>query len=157
MVVNLARWVDEGIGPAATAVFTERPHVLTFNDQCALNAVLAGRYRRLPFRWNHLNGSAPRDWPISLVHYAGHFKPWNLGLLGRHANIVTFVGGQNMEYYVAALSDLRSAHIIPGMRTVLQLSIYAKWHITGKLEKSQNRARSNHLKTHIADNPHLVD
>lgn len=161
MVVDLARWMENDIGPTAIAVFTERPDILTFNDQCALNAVLAGRYQRLPFRWNCLNGSAPADWPTSLVHYAGHFKPWNLGPLSRFADIAAFVGRQNIEYYDAAMNDLRQAHLDPGdgtlTSTARQISIYAKWRITGKLQQALNRPRSGHLKSHVSENPQLMN
>lgn len=160
MVVDLARWVDDGIGPAATAIFTERPEILTFNDQCALNAVLAGRYRRLPFRWNHLNGSAPADWPACLVHYAGHFKPWSLGPLSGFADIAGFVGRQNIAYYETAMQDLRAAHLGTGQtirKVIHYLLVYVKWRITGKLRLALQRSQSAHLKAHISENPQLMN
>lgn len=160
MVVDLARWIKDGIGPAATSVFTERPGILTFNDQCALNAVLAGRYLRLPFRWNHLNGSAPPDWPVSLAHYAGHFKPWSLGPLSRRTDIADFVGRHNIEYYEAAAKELKAANLDPGRRfwdTPYYLSIYAKWRINGKLERVLTRPHSDHLKAHVSRHPGLMN
>ncbi|MEM9470423.1 MAG: glycosyltransferase [Pseudomonadota bacterium] len=159
MVVDLARWTEDGIGPAATAVFTERPEILTFNDQCALNAVLAGRYLRLPFRWNCLNGSTPLDWPVCLAHYAGHFKPWSLGPLRRLADITAFVGRHNIDYYDTAMDELSAAHLAPGRRlrdTFYYLSIYAKWRINGKLREVQSRPQSEHLKAHVSRHPQLM-
>lgn len=159
MVVDLARWVEDGIGAAAIAVFTERPDILTFNDQCALNAVLAGHYLRLPFRWNHLNGNAPPHWPRSLVHYAGHFKPWCLGPLSRREDIAGFVGRQNIDYYKAAMAELKAARLDPGnglRNTLYQLSIYAKWRLNGKLQQVLSRSQSDHLKTHASDHPQLM-
>ncbi len=159
MVVDLIRWTQDNIGPAATAVFTERPEILTFNDQCALNAVLAGRYLRLPFRWNCLNGSTPSDWPVSLAHYAGHFKPWSLGPLRRFADIAAFVGQHNIDYYDAAMGELRSVHLASGRKlwdTFYYLSIYAKWRINGKLQEVLSRPQSEHLKTHVSQHPQLM-
>jgi len=78
LVVDTQRWSQQEIGQKAIAVFKDRPEILTFNDQCALNAVVQGRYTKLDYRWNHLVGSTPRHWPASMFHYAGHLKPWRL-------------------------------------------------------------------------------
>ncbi len=159
MVVDLARWMEDGIGPAAIAVFTERPEILTFNDQCALNAVLAGHYLQLPFRWNCLNGSTPPDWPVCLAHYAGHFKPWSLGPLRWFADIAAFVGRQNIDYYQAAMDQLSAAHLDSGRKpwdTFHYLSIYAKWRIGGKLQQVISRPQSAHLKSHASRHPQLM-
>lgn len=159
LVVDVQRWTGLDIGGAARAVFTRRPEILTFNDQCALNAVLAGEYLRLPFRWNHLNGSAPRRWPVSLIHYAGHFKPWNLGLTARIDDIASLVGRDNLAYYANACNEFAGAD--PGRfqnvgrDTLRTLSVYMKWKATGKFTKLLNRAGSAHLQAHVENHPNL--
>ena len=93
LVVDLKAWTDQNIsGSLRPGVYRFEPEVLTFNDQCALNAVLSGEYARLPLRWNCLCGSVPADWPTSMYHFAGTFKPWSMGLLKHVPYVPRYVG-----------------------------------------------------------------
>jgi lipopolysaccharide biosynthesis glycosyltransferase len=89
MVVDGAAWRDEDL--IGRCLDLLRAHRLPYADQCALNAVLADRWHRLPARWNlqtahgttatHLTDPselisvlAAVDDP-AVVHYTGR-KPW---------------------------------------------------------------------------------
>jgi lipopolysaccharide biosynthesis glycosyltransferase len=52
LLVDLARWRAEGIGAQALAFAAAEPGRLTYNDQCALNWVLRGRWREVEAEWN---------------------------------------------------------------------------------------------------------
>ncbi len=160
LVVDTRMWKALGIGPAARSVFTERPEILTFNDQCALNAIIAGKWFRLPFRWNHLNGSTDRHWPASMIHYAGHFKPWSLGLASLIGSVARFAGREHICYYKKAGKDLQDAGLgkisSPLRNTLHILSIYAKWRLTGKFSKLLERSHSEHLQAYLVDHPELI-
>ncbi len=160
MLVDTRSWKALGIEKAAQSTFTERPEILTFNDQCALNATIAGNWFRLPLRWNHLNGSADRNWPVSLIHYAGHFKPWSLGLASLIGSVARFAGREHICYYSKADKELQEdglgAISSPLRDTLDALSIYAKWQLTGKFSKLLQRSDSGHLQAYLAQHPELL-
>jgi lipopolysaccharide biosynthesis glycosyltransferase len=52
MLVDLARWRAEGIGEAALRFAIDHPDRVRFNDQCALNWTLGGRWLELDPKWN---------------------------------------------------------------------------------------------------------
>jgi lipopolysaccharide biosynthesis glycosyltransferase len=54
LLVDAARWRAEGVSDRAVSLL--RSYELRFGDQCALNAVAAQRWRRLPPRWNLQTG-----------------------------------------------------------------------------------------------------
>jgi lipopolysaccharide biosynthesis glycosyltransferase len=149
-----------GIETAAQNVFTECPEILTFNDQCALNATISGDWLRLPLRWNHLNGSADRNWPVALIHFAGHFKPWSLGLASMIGPVASFVGRENIAYYKKANQELKDAGLgkvsLPLRNTLDTLGIYAKWRLNGKFSKLLRRSRSEYLQAYLAEYPEQV-
>lgn len=160
LVIDTRIWKARGIESAAQSVFTERPEILTFNDQCALNATIAGKWYRLPFRWNHINGSFDRHWPACLIHYAGHFKPWSLGLASMIGSVANFVGRENISYYQLLGKELQASGLgkisSPLPNTLRTLSIYAKWRLTGKFSKLLERSHSEHLRAYLADHPELI-
>jgi lipopolysaccharide biosynthesis glycosyltransferase len=160
LVVDIHRWKALGVERAAQSVFIERPEILTFNDQCALNATIAGDWLRLPLRWNHLNGSADRNWPVALIHFAGHFKPWSLGLVGMIGSVASFVGRENIAYYKIANQQLQNAGLgrisLPIRNTLHTLWIYAKWRLTGKFSMLLRRSRSEDMQSYLAEYPEQV-
>jgi lipopolysaccharide biosynthesis glycosyltransferase len=160
LVVDTRAWKALGIETAAQNVFTECPEILTFNDQCALNATISGDWFRLPLRWNHLNGSADRNWPIALIHFAGHFKPWSLGLASMIGPVASFVGRENIAYYKKANQELKDAGLgkvsLPLRNTLDTLGIYAKWRLNGKFSKLLRRSRSEYLQAYLAEYPEQV-
>ena len=149
MVIDLKRWTAERIGHQAIAVFSERPEILTFNDQCALNAVLQGRYTKLGFRWNHLVGSSPPEWPASMFHYAGHLKPWQLHAVRKVWSLDHLVSREHFEFYErmgAALQWPPADFGRPGpVKAILMLALFIKLHTSGKLRSYSERQRSSHI------------
>lgn len=100
LVLPLARWRAEGVGPRLARCVVENAAWLWSVDQYALNAVLAGRWRALDLRWNaqiflhHYRSwrespfeeaafRAAREAPW-IVHYVGDRKPWQLGIAVPH-------------------------------------------------------------------------
>lgn len=90
LLIDLDAWRREGIGPAALDVLRRtRPR---WGDQCALNAVLGGRWLELPRRWNLQTADAAGRgiaWALwrgdveaaladpAVVHYSERIKPWH--------------------------------------------------------------------------------
>jgi lipopolysaccharide biosynthesis glycosyltransferase len=52
LLVDLDRWRRADVGKAALDFAASEPERLSFNDQCALNWVLRGRWLELPSIWN---------------------------------------------------------------------------------------------------------
>jgi len=81
MVIDMARWRAERVGPRAFAFIERHWRTLQQYDQDSLNAVVAGRWKELEPRWqvqpraaNSL-GLAFVDDPF-VVHFSGLLKPW---------------------------------------------------------------------------------
>lgn len=88
MVIDLAAWRQERVERRAFEYLHRHAADVFFNDQEALNAVLAHRWRTLPARWNWsthplhappggLENSAP-----AILHFTGRRKPWIHGGIG---------------------------------------------------------------------------
>lgn len=161
MVVDVAKWTSEKIGQQAIAVFTERPEILTFNDQCALNAIVQGRHARLGFRWNHLLGSTPKNWPVSMFHYAGNLKPWQLFGARKRRALRNLLPMEQFEYYERKSRELAwpdpplvPSGVLSASKAHLQLRRLIR---SGKIEKLRRRQTSLHLLDAIAAYPQLLD
>jgi lipopolysaccharide biosynthesis glycosyltransferase len=96
MLIDIPRFRADGIGPAALALLGRLHRDLAYADQDALNAVLAGRWTRLPARWNAQSmwftpafcfaamtlPPEQRDEVVqavfdpAIVHYTTASKPW---------------------------------------------------------------------------------
>jgi lipopolysaccharide biosynthesis glycosyltransferase len=86
MLVDVARWRKEDIAGRAIAYLKEHRRRVFFWDQEALNAVLAGEWKKLDPRWNWNPGfrgaasanGAHQDEEHSpwIVHFSGKLKPW---------------------------------------------------------------------------------
>jgi lipopolysaccharide biosynthesis glycosyltransferase len=92
MVVNVPAWRADGITERALAYVAKHGPRLRNYDQDALNAVLAGRWRRLDPRWQvqprvlglssavtpHLDAAARTRLAADawVVHFSGRLKPW---------------------------------------------------------------------------------
>jgi lipopolysaccharide biosynthesis glycosyltransferase len=99
LVIDREAWRHDGIGRRALEILVENPGLLRFNEQDALNLVLAGRWQALPWRWNF---QAPVSWGLggdaapvyaacgrddidravqepAIVHFSGGMKPWHRG------------------------------------------------------------------------------
>lgn len=93
MLVDATIWNQKNIRTEAVEFLVQFPDKIRFVDQCALNAILDGSWRRLPPRFNQQGilyrqdfEPGDSDWsnremeeavqhPI-LVHYTGPSKPW---------------------------------------------------------------------------------
>ncbi len=160
MVVDLDRWTSEQIGRKAIAVFTDRPEILTFNDQCALNAVLQGRYKKLGFRWNHLVGSSPPGWPASMFHYAGHLKPWQLGSVRRFWPLDHLVPREHFDYYDRMCQALQWTGGAVGRpryeQVVLMNALFIKLGFSGRFRRYSERQTSTRTLKIGSEHPELL-
>ncbi len=93
LVVDLERWRRESVEAALLEVHAREGHLTLWGDQCILNAVLRGRWGRLPPFWNAQGAfDAYADWrdsPFSaadfrrtrscpaIAHFTGRDKPWH--------------------------------------------------------------------------------
>jgi lipopolysaccharide biosynthesis glycosyltransferase len=92
MVLNLNRWREDNVEQKLLACLRDQSRHVWCWDQYALNVVFAGKWQRLPARWNqgaHLfdypdESYSPvepsdfqnmRDDP-ALIHFTSEFKPW---------------------------------------------------------------------------------
>jgi lipopolysaccharide biosynthesis glycosyltransferase len=92
MIINLDIWRKEKIPEQVRAFKIEHPELICTNDQCALNGVFKGNWKRLPLKWNHQSGlyrHSPQVqrfidsgeykealWNPGIIHYVGWSKPW---------------------------------------------------------------------------------
>jgi lipopolysaccharide biosynthesis glycosyltransferase len=91
LLVDLARWRSEAIGQNALAFAAAHPDRLTYNDQCALNWVLRGRWRVLDPAWNlqtsalsrvvkgeiqYFNPIPSSATDARIVHFNAPGRPW---------------------------------------------------------------------------------
>jgi lipopolysaccharide biosynthesis glycosyltransferase len=87
LVINLNYWRSHDVTGQALAYVRQHPNSIHYHDQCALNAVLAGRVHYLPEEWNAKWTHAPtcavssgdadaiEQCPV-ILHFAGPLKPW---------------------------------------------------------------------------------
>lgn len=96
LVMELDQWRAQKIHHQVTKYAQDHAGQLQFFDQCSLNAVLQGRWTRLPVRWNvqsdiysvvikYINGCtysrSELDRAIlepAIVHFTGKKKPWKI-------------------------------------------------------------------------------
>ncbi|WP_341581339.1 glycosyltransferase family 8 protein [Marinobacter metalliresistant] len=96
LLIDLNGWRKEGIHQQVTDYAREHAHRLQYVDQCSLNAVLKGRWLRLPPGWNqqsdiykvvekyHEGSSYTRQsmqeaiLDPQIVHFTGKKKPWKV-------------------------------------------------------------------------------
>lgn len=81
MLMDLTQWRKQGLAEEAVAFGSTHPSLLETWDQCALNAVIDGRYLELNEKWNYaLSYSRSHRLANSanIVHFTGRDKPWHL-------------------------------------------------------------------------------
>ena len=104
MVIDLDAWRREGLASRFLACLAANERSIWCWDQYALNAVMAGHWRRLPLRWNVGSHAyeypSPRAAPLpreefaealadpAIVHFTSEFKPWRFGT--RHPQATAF-------------------------------------------------------------------
>ncbi len=92
LVVDLNRWRQDDIGKETLDFATSNPDRLSFNDQCALNWVLRGRWVQLPSAWNlqaFMLGDLKRGYfsyprslrknaeGVKIIHFNAPGRPWH--------------------------------------------------------------------------------
>lgn len=92
MIIDLDKWRENNIPNKVRKFKTEHPELICTNDQCALNGVFKGQWKRLPLNWNFQSGlyrsstqtkriiekddSTNPIWSPFIIHYIGWYKPW---------------------------------------------------------------------------------
>ena len=84
LLLDLNKWRDFGVSEKVITYLRENPEHCCFWDQSALNVVLYGRWKMLPWEWN-----TPAWWADQMIedctldapvlHFVGPHKPWNYG------------------------------------------------------------------------------
>lgn len=89
LVIDWAAWRRELIGARCVEALRTAPERFTQGDQCALNMVLAGRWKALPWHWN-LQPAAMQfdDRARAIRHFLGGRKPWRSDGLRHSAQYV---------------------------------------------------------------------
>lgn len=77
LLIDGSRWRRDRIGARCLEALRSEPDRFVQGDQCALNMVLAGRWKSLPWRWN-LQPAAMQfdDRARAIRHFLGGRKPW---------------------------------------------------------------------------------
>jgi lipopolysaccharide biosynthesis glycosyltransferase len=88
MLIDIARWLEQGIGKRALEFVRDNPTICWLPDEHSLNAVLDGRICELSPIWNFRTTSMSllrgRDDVIPVIrHYDGPHKPWKRFARGR--------------------------------------------------------------------------
>jgi lipopolysaccharide biosynthesis glycosyltransferase len=91
MIIDLRKWRENDIPNKVRNFKIEHPELICTNDQCALNGVFKGQWKRLPLNWNFQSGlyrsssqtkriikDDPKNpiWSPFIIHYIGWYKPW---------------------------------------------------------------------------------
>lgn len=158
LVIDTARWLECDIGQRALHVLNEEQHLLTWNDQCALNKVLNGGWHALPLGWNKLVGSAPADWPEYVAHFAGTYKPWSVGLMRYLPVMNRLVGKRHLQWYAQQARQLNWTGFLDWRQQVRGTSWTAaalageflSGHLTRHLARSRSPALLQFAAEHVA-------
>ncbi len=91
MLLNLKKWRDENISKQVLTFIVENPELIDSHDQCALNGIIKGNWKKLSLIWNMQTGLYRRSmqvdrlikeqsdcaiWDPGIIHYIGWPKPW---------------------------------------------------------------------------------
>ncbi|NTU93704.1 MAG: glycosyltransferase family 8 protein [Chlorobiaceae bacterium] len=94
MLINLSRWKTDGIQKRVIDFIENNQDVILFPDQCGLNAVINGRWKKVPLKWNQQSSIFSKDFekkftcftpselkqakehPV-IIHYTSGSKPWH--------------------------------------------------------------------------------
>jgi UDP-glucose:(glucosyl)LPS alpha-1,3-glucosyltransferase len=80
LVIDVPIWRKEGITATATEFLRQHPGKLRYAEQTVLNSCLRGRWKPLPYGYNHQVANRP-DYrgEVIIAHYVGSKKPWSCG------------------------------------------------------------------------------
>jgi lipopolysaccharide biosynthesis glycosyltransferase len=81
MLIDVTRWRHEDVAGQALSYLRHNARRVFFWDQEALNATLAGRWKKLDPRWNRNAGWERTETSAQdstwIVHFTGSLKPWH--------------------------------------------------------------------------------
>jgi lipopolysaccharide biosynthesis glycosyltransferase len=91
-IINAEMWRREQIGAQLLEWYAKNTDVVLLSSQDMVNAVLAGRKKFLPEKWNtQLHVQSPEDYEAfdadafrGIFHFTGPQKPWLAGALPKH-------------------------------------------------------------------------
>jgi lipopolysaccharide biosynthesis glycosyltransferase len=96
LLINLVYWRKNNLQKRVLSFISENPNAIKFVDQCGLNAIVDGQWKRLPLKFNQqasiFNQLAKGDFlncfsdselyeaihNPTIIHYTGSIKPWHL-------------------------------------------------------------------------------
>ncbi|MBV5326035.1 MAG: glycosyltransferase family 8 protein [Chlorobium sp.] len=94
MLINLAKWKSTGLQKKVIDFIEHNPDAIWFPDQCGLNSVINGRWKKVPLKYNQQSSIFSDDFekkfdcfsveelaeakknPV-IIHYTGGSKPWH--------------------------------------------------------------------------------
>ncbi|RXK85022.1 glycosyltransferase family 8 protein [Chlorobaculum sp. 24CR] len=131
MLINLAKWKATGLQKKVIDFIENNPDAIWFPDQCGLNSVINGQWKKVPLKFNQQSSifsegfdekfdcfskeelREARANPI-IIHYTGGSKPWHFR--NRHPYKSLYWNYLKMTPYRRAIySDLRPAHLFKSM------------------------------------------
>jgi lipopolysaccharide biosynthesis glycosyltransferase len=128
MLINLAKWKETGLQKKVIDFIEHNPDAIWFPDQCGLNSVINGQWKKVPLKFNQQSSIfsdgfdekfdcfAPEELreartnPI-IIHYTSGSKPWHFR--NRHPYKSFYWKYLKMTPYRHAIySDLRPMHLL---------------------------------------------
>lgn len=94
MLINLKKWRETDFSSKVIDYIGANPNAIWFADQCGLNALSVGKWKKLPFRFNVTTNILENDFPFpedestlnklkealktpAVIHFTGPSKPWH--------------------------------------------------------------------------------
>jgi lipopolysaccharide biosynthesis glycosyltransferase len=128
MLINLAKWQESGLQKKVIDFIEHNPDAIWFPDQCGLNSVINGQWKKVPLKFNQQSSifsegfdekfdcfgreelQEARTKPI-IIHYTSGSKPWHYR--NRHPYKSFYWKYLKMTPYRHAIySDLRPMHLL---------------------------------------------
>jgi lipopolysaccharide biosynthesis glycosyltransferase len=142
MLINLKKWKEDGLANKVIEFVENNPTAIEFVDQCGLNAIINGRWKKLKLKYNQQSVIYEEDYlekyncfPVGdlieaksnpvIVHYTGSSKPWH------------FINKHPYKYlYLKYLRLTPYWYVLP---TDFTLRNIIKWMIPDALKKMINK------------------
>lgn len=131
MLINLAKWKETELQQKVIDFIEHNPESIWFPDQCGLNSVINGRWKKVPLKYNQQSSifsegfddrfdcfsreelHEARTSPV-IIHYTSGSKPWHFS--NRHPYKSLYWKYLKMTPWKHAIySDLRPAHLLKAM------------------------------------------
>ncbi len=131
MLINLKKWKKDSLANKVIDFVENNPEVIKFVDQCGLNAVIDGRWKKLPLKYNQQAVIFEKDYDANyncflteelteakqspvIVHYTGSSKPWHYG--NKHPYKHLYLKYLSMTPYRYSLpTDLTALNVLKWM------------------------------------------